>query len=163
MLLKPLSEEHILASGSDTAETSPEIRTPDEQRVVDDSMGDIQLDLRKLDAHFVAEPVGGKWNPEDDRRHYLLVSEAAAGKDSPLQSATVLALVIARKIASLRALLGDAPDAEALVAPLEAAILLAQERLETAQKVTWWQERLSAFSYGGVYNPTLDELRPNRD
>jgi hypothetical protein len=90
--------------------------------------------------------------------HFSVVTEAAPGKQAPLER--------------ILQLLGDAQkelaDAEILsvrgsiIGVLQGRIEAIKAQVRIAEETNWWGERLNAFSHGGIYNPTLDKLRPNR-
>ncbi len=150
-----LAEDALNSDTSSAEQVSDPSVSPDEgQQVLRSSLEDIRLDLQELAAHFIEEPENGDW--KNDGRNYLIVHEAGKGNDSPLDSARVMVLVINRKIASAES---EFPHSEE-IAKLKIEFSMLQTRIEMAQKITWGEERLSVFAYGGVYNPTLDRMRP---
>ncbi len=88
--------------------------------------------------------------------HPALVTECQPGTPSPFEVSAAFGEELREKLDRLQ----GREDTKADIAALEARFTVLSAKHAVAKEIkTWWDERLTVFSYGGVYDPALRELR----
>ncbi len=121
----------------------------------------IAEDLEHAGHLFVTEPVGGNPASYTEERDFI-VTEPAPGKLAPYGAVMHLIDSVTRSYHELSIALGNHPKKEEILVGLHMDLIRIRSRLQVAKKITWWQERLSVFSYP-AYRPDLDKLRKGRE
>lgn len=142
----PQSPTYMLVRG--------ESQVPDAER----HEAGIRAALAKANRLFFEEPRYAQ-DGEVVGKNSLIVSESAKEKESPLDAARMCLQQAVETYGSLAEALWGHPQREQILRGVQMEMGDLRTRLALAEKTSWWGERLSAFAYGGVWNPEADALR----